>query len=105
MAAAFRLPSSWCMAESHLEGPSFRVLHDAVLRRLKASDTEQFATPLKSSSGVEEMSCMVLAPPYPMASSVAGHTPAKSISPGPIDARSRPVCFDLSRTGELSRDA
>jgi hypothetical protein len=59
------------MAESHLEGPSFRVLHDAVLRRLKASDTEQFATRLKSSLGGEEMSSMVLAPPYPMASSVA----------------------------------
>jgi len=92
------------MAESHLGGPSFRLLHDAVLRRLKASDTEQFAPPLKSSLGVEEMSCMVLAPPYPMASSVAA-TPAKSISPGPIDAWSRPVCFDLSRTIELSRDA
>jgi hypothetical protein len=101
MAAAFRLPSkrlqlskmsrrhpqavvgAWLKATQ--EGRLFGVLHDAVLRQLKASDTEQFATRLKSSLGGEEMSCMVLAPPYPMASSVAA-IPAKSISLGPIGA-------------------
>jgi hypothetical protein len=52
------------MAESDPGDLSFRVLHDTVLRRLKAGDTEQFATRLKSSLGVEKMSSMVLAPPY-----------------------------------------